>query len=252
MDKEQVQVLAEQEALLAECRKVNQGEDEQALAEQEASRAEIKKLYQGEMEPETKEAQSQEGEEETSTGLPVGPGPASTDIGVPVPRTPWSTGLFQCFGTGDEHFSSDLEVCVLGFAAPCVLYGSNMERLFPNHGLFAGHCLHYSCLYFLGSLLFNANNIAPWMSGRSRVALRHKYNLEGYGQYCFGCSGTPGEESRERCDSCCDLAIHGLFCLHPFALAQEGRELRRRTLHPAFQPYVVVTMAPPVEQNMSA
>jgi len=111
MDKEQVQVLAEQEALLAECRKVNQGEDEQALAEQEASRAEIKKLYQGEMEPETKEAQSQEGEEETSTGLPVGPGPASTDIGVPVPRTPWSTGLFQCFGTGDEHFSSDLEVC---------------------------------------------------------------------------------------------------------------------------------------------
>ena len=76
--------------------------------------------------------------------------------------------------------------------------------------------------------------------------------LQGYGQYCFGCSGTPGEESRERCDSICDMFIHGLFCLHPFALAQEGRELRRRTLHPAFQPYLVVTMAPPMEQSMSS
>lgn len=88
MDKEQEQALAEQEALLAEC-----------------------KLYQGEKEPETKEPLKQEDEEETVTGLPVGPGPASTDVGVPVPPTPWSTGLFQCCGTGDEHFSSDLEVC---------------------------------------------------------------------------------------------------------------------------------------------
>ena len=88
MDQEQEQTLAEQEALLAEC-----------------------KLYQGEKEPETKEPLTQEDEEEGVTGLPVGPTPTSTDVGVPVPPTPWSTGLFQCFGTGDEHFSSDLEVC---------------------------------------------------------------------------------------------------------------------------------------------
>jgi Cys-rich protein (TIGR01571 family) len=229
MDKEHEQALAEQEALLAEC-----------------------KLYEGEKEPEKKEPLTEVDEEEAVTGLPVGPTPISTDVGVPVPPTPWSTGLFQCFGTGDEHFSSDLEVCVLGAAAPCVLYGSNMERLFPHSRVFADRCLHYSCLLFLGQILFNANNIAPWTSVGSRIALRRKYNLEGYGQYCFGCSGTPGEESRERCDSICDIFIHGLFCLHPFALAQEGRELRRRTLHPAFQPYLVVTMAPPMEQSMSS
>ncbi|XP_024365534.1 cell number regulator 8 isoform X1 [Physcomitrium patens] len=228
MNKDQEQALAEQEGLLDEC-----------------------KLYRGEKEPDTKEPLTQEDEEDTVTGLPVGPGPATTVVSAQMPRTPWSTGLFQCLGNGDGHFSSDLEVCVLGFAAPCVLYGSNMERLYPAPRVFVDHCLHYSWLYFLGSLLFNANNIAPWSSVNSRVALRQKYNLEGYGNYCLGCCANPSEETRERCDSVCDLFIHGLFCLHPFALAQEARELRRRTLHPANQPYLVITMAPPTEQSMS-
>lgn len=89
MDRTQQETLAEQEALLAEC-----------------------KLYKGEKEPETKNAPvKNDGEEEASTGVPVGPA-STVVVGAPVPRTtPWSTGLFACLGTGDEHFSSDLEVC---------------------------------------------------------------------------------------------------------------------------------------------
>lgn len=67
---------------------------------------------------------------------------------------------------------------VLGAFAPCVLYASNMERLYPGERVFTDHCLHYSCLYFLGSALFNANNLAPCFSAGSRIALRRKYNLE--------------------------------------------------------------------------
>lgn len=80
------QVLAEQEALLAEC-----------------------KLYKGEKEPETKEAKVEEYETAVVDGLPVGP--ASTVLGAPVGRSPWSTGLFSCFGNCSEHFTSDLQVC---------------------------------------------------------------------------------------------------------------------------------------------
>lgn len=108
MDKEQEQTLAEQEALLAEC-----------------------KLYKGEKEPENKEPLTQDDEEETVTGLPVGPTPTSTDVGVPVPPTPWSTGLFQCFGTGDEHFSSDLEVCEYLF------FNFEIFRLLPGLSQFS-------------------------------------------------------------------------------------------------------------------
>lgn len=88
MNKDQEQALAEQEGLLDEC-----------------------KLYRGEKEPDTKEPLTQEDEEDTVTGLPVGPGPATTVVSAQMPRTPWSTGLFQCLGNGDGHFSSDLEVC---------------------------------------------------------------------------------------------------------------------------------------------
>lgn len=83
--------------------------EEQTLAEQEALLAECK-LYKGEKEPDTKDAPVESDEAEVVTGLPV-TGPATTIIGAPVHRAPWSTGIFACFGNGDEHFSSDLEVC---------------------------------------------------------------------------------------------------------------------------------------------
>jgi Cys-rich protein (TIGR01571 family) len=222
--------------------------EEQTLAEQEALLAECK-LYKGEKEPDTKDAPVESDEAEVVTGLPV-TGPATTIIGAPVHRAPWSTGIFACFGNGDEHFSSDLEVCVLGAFAPCVLYASNMERLYPGERVFTDHCLHYSCLYFLGSALFNANNLAPCFSAGSRIALRRKYNLEGDGDSCgrlLTCCGGTNEDNRERCDSICDIFHHNLF--HTCALCQEGRELRRRTLHPAYQPYMPMT--PPMEQHMT-
>ena len=67
---------------------------------------------------------------------------------------------------------------VLGAFAPCVLYGSNMERMYPAENVFRHHCLIYSGLYFLGVSLFNSNNLAPCFSVGSRIALRRKYNLE--------------------------------------------------------------------------
>lgn len=81
-------MLAEQEALLAEC-----------------------KLYKGEMEPETKEVKTEQVYEAAAVvdGMPVGD--ASTVLGAPVARSPWSTGLFSCFGDFGEHLTSDLQVC---------------------------------------------------------------------------------------------------------------------------------------------
>ena len=82
--------------------------EEQVLAEQEALLAECK-LYKGEKEPETKDQAKEEYVAEVVDGLPVGP--ASHVLGAPVARSSWSTGLFSCFGNCGEHFTSDLQVC---------------------------------------------------------------------------------------------------------------------------------------------
>lgn len=216
--------------------------EEQVLAEQEALLAECK-FYKGEKEPETKDAKLDDYEPAVVDGVPVGP--PSTVLGAPVPRSPWSTGLLSCFGSCDEHFTSDLQVCVMGTFAPCVLYGSNMERLYPGEeGVSRHHCLMYSYLYIMGANLLNLN-LAPCISVGSRVALRRKYNLEGSGDCCFTESGD--EESREGFNTFCDVFSH--FVCHSCALCQEGRELRRRTRYPSYQPYMPMT--PPMEQSMS-
>lgn len=89
--------------------------EEQVLAEQEALLAECK-LYKGEKEPETKEAKVEQEYEAALVvdGLPIGP--ASTVLGAPVSRSPWSTGLFSCFGNCGEHFTSDLQICEYHFS----------------------------------------------------------------------------------------------------------------------------------------
>jgi Cys-rich protein (TIGR01571 family) len=213
-------VLAEQEALLAEC-----------------------KLYKGEKEPETKDVKvEQEYEAAIVDGLPVGP--ASTVLGAPVSRSPWSTGLFDCFGSCGEHFTSDLQVCVLGSFAPCVLYGNNMERLYPGEdGIFMHHCMMYTYLWIVGANLLNVN-LAPCISVGSRIALRRKYNLEGTGDCCF--TGIGDDESREGCNSAFDVFTH--FMCHLCALCQESRELRRRS-PPSYQAFMPMT--PPMEQSMT-
>ena len=67
---------------------------------------------------------------------------------------------------------------LLGSLAPCVLYGSNVERLGATPGTFANHCLPYSGLYLLGNFFFGGNFLAPWFSYPSRSAIRRKFNLE--------------------------------------------------------------------------
>ncbi|KAM7464150.1 hypothetical protein LguiA_032271 [Lonicera macranthoides] len=186
-------------------------------------------------------------------GVPIGHGSV---VGEPMPmhqRPQWDSSLFSCLGRNDEFCSSDLEVCLLGSVAPCVLYGSNVERLGSAPGTFANHCLPYSGLYVLGNSCFGGNVIAPWFSYPSRTAIRRKLNLEGtcesLTRTCGCCVNLVADEvQHEQCESACDFATH-IFC-HPCALCQEGRELRRRLPHPGFNARQVFIMIPPGEQTM--
>ncbi|PHT62960.1 Cell number regulator 8 [Capsicum annuum] len=183
-----------------------------------------------------------------------------TADGVPVvepmimrSRDQWDSGLCACFGRTDDFCSSDIEVCLLGSVAPCVLYGSNAERLGSTPGTFVNHCLPYTGLYLIGQSFFGSNCVAPCFTYPSRTAIRRKFNLEGnceaLNRSC-GCCGSfvEDEMQREQCESVCDFATH-FFC-HPCALCQEGRELRRRLPHPGFNAQQVLVMIPPNEQTM--
>ncbi|CAL5194019.1 unnamed protein product [Lathyrus oleraceus] len=187
----------------------------------------------------------------TADGVPIAHGSV---MGQPIPRSPWNSSVCACLGQSDHFCSSDLEVCLLGSVAPCVLYGSNVERLGSNNsGTFANHCLHYSGLYVIGNSCCGWNCLAPWFSYPSRTAIRRRFNLEGsceaLNRSC-GCCGSflEDEAQREQCELACDFATH-FFC-HACALCQEGRELRRRVPHPGFNAQQVLVMIPPAEQAM--
>ncbi|KNA08096.1 hypothetical protein SOVF_165720 [Spinacia oleracea] len=106
-------------------------------------------------------------------GLPLGV------VGQPMMGpVPWNSGLFSCLGRNDEFHSSDLEVCLLGSVAPCVLYGNNVERLGSTTGSFSNHCLSYAALYLIGNSFFGWNSLAPCLSYTSRTAVRRAFNLE--------------------------------------------------------------------------
>ncbi|KAL1815961.1 hypothetical protein DCAR_0520314 [Daucus carota subsp. sativus] len=174
-------------------------------------------------------------------------------VGEPVERAHWDSSLCACLGRNDDFCSSDLEVCILGSVAPCVLFGSNVERLGSSPGTFTNHCLPYSFLYLLGKSLFGGNCLAPCFSYPTRSAIRRKFNLEGsceaLSRSCGCCGGLIEDEvQREQCESACDFATH-VFC-HPCAICQEGRELRRRLPHPGFNGQPVLVMIPPAEQSM--
>ncbi|XP_075490207.1 cell number regulator 8-like [Primulina tabacum] len=181
----------------------------------------------------------------TADGLPVGE--------VNMQRSQWDSGILSCLGRNDEFCSSDLEVCLLGSIAPCLLYGSNVERLGATPSSFTNHCLPYTALYLIGNSFFGGNCLAPWFSYPTRTAIRRKFNLEGsceaLNRSC-GCCGSFVEDEvhLEQCETACDFATH-VFC-HPCALCQEGREVRRRLHHPGFNAQPVLAMIPPGGQIM--
>ncbi|KAI3473253.1 hypothetical protein Pfo_029855 [Paulownia fortunei] len=181
----------------------------------------------------------------TADGLPVGE--------PTMERSQWNSSIFSCLGRNDEFCSSDLEVCLLGSMAPCVLYGTNVERLGSAPGTFANHCLPYTGLYLIGNAFFGWNCLAPWFSYPIRTAIRRKFNLEGSCEAlarscpCWG-SFVEDEVQREQCETACDFATH-VFC-HACALCQEGREVRRRLPHPGFNTQPVLVMIPPGGQTM--
>jgi Cys-rich protein (TIGR01571 family) len=187
----------------------------------------------------------------TVDGLPLSHGSV---IGEPVMgRTPWNSSLCACLGQNDDFCSSDLEVCMLGSVAPCVLYGGKVERLRSAPALFVDHCLCYAGLFVLGNSLFGWNCLAPWFSHNSRTDIRRKFNLEGSCEATVracGCckSYVEDEVQREQCEMACDFATH-VLC-HLCALCQEGREVRRRIPHPGFKAQQVMVMIPPNEQVM--
>ncbi|XVF55440.1 hypothetical protein PTKIN_Ptkin06aG0036000 [Pterospermum kingtungense] len=111
----------------------------------------------------------------TANGLPLGHGSV---VGEPMGRSQWDSSLLACLGRNDEFCGSDIEVCLLGSVAPCVLYGSNVERVGSAPGTFANHCLPYSGLYLMGISFFGWNCLAPWLSFPTRAAIRRKFNLE--------------------------------------------------------------------------
>jgi len=106
---------------------------------------------------------------------------------------PWILNLLlylTCFQYGSlKHLSAftygwaGYVLGLLGSVAPCVLYGSNKERLDSNPGTFGNHCLHYSGLYVIGNSCFGWNGLAPWLSYHSRTEIRRRFNLEV--SYCF-------------------------------------------------------------------
>ena len=137
--------------------------------------------------------------------------------------------------------------------APCVLYGSNVERLGSAPGTFAEHCVPYTFLHLIDQFYFGRNCLAPCFSYSSRTAIRRKFNLEGSCEALHrscGCCGSCVEDElqRESCESSFDFVTH-FFC-HLCALCQEGRELRRRMPHPGFNAQPVLVMIPPGEQAM--
>lgn len=67
---------------------------------------------------------------------------------------------------------------LLGTLAPCVLYGSNAERIGSSPGSFTNHCLPYTGLFLIGQSFFGWNCMAPWFSYPSRTAIRQRFNLE--------------------------------------------------------------------------
>ncbi|CAA0836480.1 PLAC8 family protein [Striga hermonthica] len=143
---------------------------------------------------------------------------------------------------------------LLSSMAPCVLYGTNVERLglTPNN-TFANHCLPYTGFYLLGQTFFGWNCLAPWFSYPVRTAIRRKFNLEGSCETltrscsCLG-SFVEDEDQREQCETACDFGAH-ILC-HTCALCQEGREIRRRLPHPGFNSRPVLVMIPPPVQAM--
>ncbi|CAN1820444.1 Cell number regulator 8, partial [Linum perenne] len=197
----------------------------------------------------------------TANGLPLGHGSV---VGEPMGRAQWDSGICACLGRNDEFCSSDLEVCLIGSVAPCVLHGSNAERMGSIPGTFANHCLPYTGLYLIGNSVFGWNCLAPWFSYPSRTAMRRRFNLEAshsnstytlngsceaLDRSC-GCCGSCVEDDfqREQCETACDFTTH-VFC-HPCALCQEGREIRRRVPHPGFKPQPMLVMLAPGEQTM--
>eukprot|EP00245_Coleochaete_scutata_P004929 TRINITY_DN18012_c0_g1_i1.p1 TRINITY_DN18012_c0_g1~~TRINITY_DN18012_c0_g1_i1.p1 ORF type:complete len:276 (+),score=36.15 TRINITY_DN18012_c0_g1_i1:140-967(+) len=179
-------------------------------------------------------------------------------LGLPVhpQRQPWSTGLFDFFFSGDEYFhGSDCEICVVGSVAPCVLVGTTMNRLRPEHGTFVNTCTAYAGLCIAGMTIFSSNWMAPLSTFPMRTAIRRSFNLQGTAETMvndLGCGGSflDSDAKREQCELITDFVVH--FGCHPCALCQEAREVRRRIPVPGVVAVPVGAMVVPPLQVMVA
>ncbi|KAJ3080491.1 hypothetical protein HK102_003012, partial [Quaeritorhiza haematococci] len=102
-----------------------------------------------------------------------------------VPKGPrdWSAGLFDVF--------KDVNSMILAFAAPCVIYGKNQQKLKKKDGWVSDAAFWLCCI-----------PLAPCIGGSERSSLRAKANIEGsfvndmmVHACCIPCSVT--QEERE-------------------------------------------------------
>ncbi|KAE8721887.1 Detected protein of confused Function [Hibiscus syriacus] len=123
----------------------------------------------------------------TADGLPL---VHRSVLGEPLGRSQWNSSLFACLGRNDEFCSSDIEVCLLGSVVPCVLHGTNVERLGSDPGTFVNHCLPYSALY-----LIVCHPCAVCQEGRE---VRRRLHHPGFNAQAVLAMAPPGEQTMAR------------------------------------------------------
>ncbi|XVF76481.1 hypothetical protein PTKIN_Ptkin13bG0269700 [Pterospermum kingtungense] len=180
----------------------------------------------------------------TTDELPLAQGSV---VGESMGRSQWNSSLFACLGRNDEFCSSDIEVCLIGSVAPCVLYGSNLEIL--GSRTFATPCLAYLGLCLIGNYYFGWNCYAAGFACPIRTAIRRKFNLEASKSHLSSCVTFLSRATVRHLIGHVADAVEAAWKMRSIVNG-EGRELRRKLPHPGFNGPPVPAMIPPGEQTM--
>jgi len=111
----------------------------------------------------------------------------------------FNAGLFDCF--------EPIEDCVIGYFAPCIIYGRTSERLLKNSNNEADHELvNNECIMFGVAACFGLHWV---LNTLKRGEIRQRYNIEGSMvedcalSWCCGCCAViqQDKEVRQRLSS---------------------------------------------------
>jgi len=115
----------------------------------------------------------------------------------------WTAGLFDCF--------EPIEDCVIGYFAPCVIYGRTSERLLKGND--AEHELvNNECIMFGVAACFGLHWV---LNTLKRSELREKYHIEGSIvedcalSWCCGCCAVIQQDKEVRTRLSADVVTSG-------------------------------------------